>query len=442
MREANLEIIKSLKAFLVQVKEDPSLRNHFASQEAFTKNRKLPLERMVYLIISLLKRSLSVELEDFFQSHYPEQSCASKAALSKQRQKLDYSFFTLWNSVLVKSFYEYYQNEVKRWKGFRLMAIDGSTAYLINKPELMAHFGVQFNQSTSIAMGQIMELHDILNDLTVCSAMYPIEMSEQQVAYQWIPYLEPDTLTIYDRGYPSFSALYLHLEQEQPLHFVMRCRTNFNKEVIAFMSSVNTSQVVTFKATSTAIEELEKHGYKLTKVSTIVVRLIKVKLADGSTETLITSLLDEVEYPQSIFSDLYFKRWGIETSYSIRKNNLQMEVFSGYKVNTVLQDFYAGIFVGNLQNILSKPAQSSITQSTKGRKYHYKTNKNVALGLLKRHIVKIFIEQDPKQIVIDLERLFRRYIEPVRPARSYPREVKGKRTKGKYQTLTNYKRAI
>ncbi|MBC7759803.1 MAG: hypothetical protein H7069_13175 [Phormidesmis sp. FL-bin-119] len=40
MREANLEIIKNLKAFLVQVKEDPSLRHHFASQEAFTKNRK------------------------------------------------------------------------------------------------------------------------------------------------------------------------------------------------------------------------------------------------------------------------------------------------------------------------------------------------------------------------------------------------------------------
>jgi hypothetical protein len=119
-----------------------------------------------------------------------------------------------------------------------------------------------------------------------------------------------------------------------------------------------------------------------------------------------------------------------------------MEVFSGYKVNTVLQDFYAGIFVGNLQNILSKPAQSFITESTKGRMYHYKTNKNVALGLLKRHIVKIFIEQDPRQIIIDLETLFRKYIEPVRPARSYPRKGKGIRTKGKYQTLTNYKRAI
>lgn len=442
MREANLKIIKRLKAFLVHVKEDPSLRYHFASPQAFTKNRKLPLERMVYLIISLLKRSLSVELEDFFQSHYPDQLCASKAALSKQRQKLDYSFFTLWNSVLVKSYYEYYQHEVKRWKGFRLMAIDGSTAYLINKPELMAHFGVQSNQCTSIAMGQVMELHDILNDLTVCSAMYPIELSEQQVAYQWIPCLEPDTLTIYDRGYPSFSALYLHLEQEQPLHFVMRCRNNFNKEVIAFMASANTAQTVTFNATPTAIEELEKHGYKLTKATQIVVRLIKVDLADGSTETLITSLLDEEEYPQNIFSELYFKRWGIETSYSIRKNNLQMEVFSGYKVNTVLQDFYAGIFVSNLQNILGKPAQDAILQHTGGRKYRYKTNKNVGLGLLKRHIVKIFIAQDPKQIIIDLETLFRRYIEPVRPARTYPREVKGKRTKGKYQTLTNYKRAI
>jgi len=442
MREANLEIIKKLKEFLVQVKEDPSLRHHFTSREAFTKNRKLPLERMVYLIISLLKRSLSIELEDFFQSYYPGQACASKAALSKQRQKLDYSFFTLWNSVLVKSFYECYHQDVKRWKGFRLMAIDGSTAYLINKPELIAHFGVQSNQSTSIAMGQIMELHDILNDLTVCSAMYPIDVSEQQVAYQWIPYLESDTLTIYDRGYPSFSALYLHLEQEQPLHFVMRCRTNFNKEVIAFMSSVNTSQVVTFKATDVAIEELKKHGYTLTKASTIVVRLIKVKLGDGSTETLITSLLDEIEYPESLFSDLYFKRWGIETSYSIRKNNLQMEVFSGYKVNTVLQDFYAGIFVGNLQNILSKPAQSSVTKKTRGRKYHYKINKNVALGLLKRHLIRIFIEMDPEQIIIELESLFERYTEPIRPSRSYPREVKGKRAKGKYQTLTNYKRAI
>ena len=38
--------------------------------------------------------------------------------------------------------------------------------------------------------------------------------------------------------------------------------------------------------------------------------------------------------------------------------------------------------------------------------------------------------------------LFRKYIEPVRPARSYPRKGKGIRTKGKYQTLTNYKRAI
>ncbi|WP_411272819.1 IS4 family transposase [Daejeonella sp.] len=442
MREANLEIIKRLKAFLVQVKEDPSLRHHFTPPEAFTKNRKLPLERMVYLIISLLKRSLSIELEDFFQSYYPEHSCASKAALSKQRQKLDYSFFTLWNSVLVKSFYECYQQDVKRWNGFRLMAIDGSTAYLINKPDLITHFGVQSNQSTSIAMGQIMELHDILNDLTVCSAIYPIDISEQQVAYQWIPYLEPDTLTIYDRGYPSFSALYLHLEQEQPLHFVMRCRTNFNKEVIAFMSSVNTSQAVTFKATDIAIQELKKHGYRLTKASTIVVRLIKVKLADGSTETLITSLLDENEYPESIFSDLYFKRWGIETSYAIRKNNQQMEVFSGYKVNTVLQDFYAGIFVGNLQNILSKPAQSSVTKKTRGRKYHYKINKNVALGLLKRHLIRIFIEIDPEQIIIELESLFERYTEPIRPSRSYPREVKGKRAKGKYQTLTNYKRAI
>lgn len=442
MTGANLEIIKQLKEFLQQVRQDPELKQCFSSAKAFTKERKLPLDRLVYLIISLLKKSLSVELEDFFKINYQQSKSASKAALSKQRQKLDYSFFVLWNSLLVQCFYKYYEKNVKRWKGFRLMAMDGSTAYLINKPELSNYFGTQDNQSVSVTMGRIMTVYDVLNEISVFSAMYPITFSEPAIAYQWIPHLNKDALTIYDRGFPSFTAFYLHLEQEETRHFVMRCKNAWNKEVKAFTSSALDSQIVTLKATDKAIDELLKHGYKITRATSVTVRLVKVVLKDGTIETLITSLLDEQEYPVSLFADLYFKRWGIETNYSAKKNSMQLEILSGYKVNSVLQDFYATVFIDNLQNILTKPAQEIVDQSTRNRKYPYKINKNVSLGILKQHIVNIFATHDPTEIIKVLILTFSKHTEPVRKGRSSPRVVKHKRKKGKYCTLTNYKRAI
>lgn len=442
MTEANLEIIKELKNFLQQVKQNSEVKQCFSSAKSFTKERKLPLDRLVYLIINLLKKSLSIELEDFFQANYQQSECASKAALSKQRQKLDYTFFALWNTLLVQSFYQYYGKKVKTWQGFRLMAIDGSTAYLINKPELVAHFGTQDNQSASIAMGRIMEVYDVLNEITVCSVLCPITVSEQAIAYQWIPNLDKDTLAIYDRGFPSFTAIYLHLEQEEPRHFVMRCKNTFNNEVKAFMSSKQNSQITSLKATVDAVKELKKQGYIITRETEVSVRLVKVKLKDGTIETLITSLLNEQDYPVSIFADLYFKRWGIETNYSTKKNYMQLEIFSGYKVNTLLQDFYANIFISNLQNILTKPAQELVDRNTAARMYPYKVNKNVSLGILKKYIVRIFTTKDPSEIITELTKTFSKYIEPVREGRSSPRIVKIKRKKGKYHTLTNYKRAI
>ena len=49
---------------------------------------------------------------------------------------------------------------------------------------------------------------------------------------------------------------------------------------------------------------------------------------------------------------------------------------------------------------------------------------------------------NPLEILIELEALFERHTEPIRPGRKLLRIVKNKRKKGKYYTLTNYKRAI
>jgi hypothetical protein len=54
----------------------------------------------------------------------------------------------------------------------------------------------------------------------------------------------------------------------------------------------------------------------------------------------------------------------------------------------------------------------------------------------------LFLLEEPEQILIRLQKAFERNIEPVRPGRQYQRITKAKRLNGKFQTFTNYKRAV
>lgn len=439
MQATNIKIIDELKLFITRVKEEKL----FVSRDKdFTKARKLPFERMIYLLMNMLKKSLSIELNEFFETIELPDLCCSKSAFSQQRMKLHYDFFVWWNVVLVNSFYKHYGEGIKRWRGYRLVGVDGSTAYLLNKPEVQDYFGVQANQSVSVAMGRIVTLYDVLNEISLSAHLLPITHSEQEVVNYLIPCYDSDVLAIYDKGYPSFTSIYLHLAQEEERKFVMRCRTNFNREVVAFMQSKDRSREVSFKASSNAVTALQKHGYMITTDTEVNVRLIKVKLDNRETEVLITNLYDEAIFPITLFKELYFKRWGIETNYNTQKNTLQLESFSGQKVNTIMQDFYASVFIGNLQSIISKQCDKRLIDKTRHRKYRYKVNRNVAIGMMKNRVVKLFITKTPEQILEELEKLFLKHIEPVRPYRKYERTLKCRRLKGKFQTFTNYKRAI
>jgi len=443
MINANIKIIEELKEYISTIKQDDTKRRLFTTSEKdFTKNRKLPLERIVLLIINMLKKSLSIELKEFFDTIGQTNLTCSKAAFCLQRVKLKFDFFCWWNVVLVNSFYHYHKQHVKRWNGYRIVAVDGSTEYLINKPEVVKYFGVQYNGTVSIAMGRIMSYYDVLNDITIGSCLLPISCSEQAIVNTSISTYESDMLFLYDRGFPSYATIYLHQEQEQEIKFVMRCKNKFNNEVIAFEQSKAKSQIVEFKVGYATIKELAKHGYKITIDTRIKVRLVKVFLDNGTVEILITNLYDKMQYPTKIFKDLYFKRWGIETNYNKQKNCLQLECFSGQKVITILQDFYASIFVGNLQSIINKQCEKKLEEINSKRKHCYKVNTNVSIGMMKNRMIFLFMSFNPKQILQELENLFVKNLEPIRPNRKYERLVKVKRTKGKYQTITNYKRAI
>lgn len=442
MVEANLKIITELKLVLEEIANNDEVKSFFvASPEDFSRSRKLTIEKLAGIIINMPKRSLSIELNDFFNL-LKDTKPATKSAFSLQRSKLLPVFFQVWNQWLVDSFYKHYDSKIKRWRGFRLLAVDGSTAYLINKPDVIDYFGTQDNQHTKVPMARIMQAYDVLNDITVLSNIYPIKTSEKAIITTQIHNLFSDSLTLFDRGFPSYELMYLMMNEEKIRHFVIRCKTDFNNEVRQFKRSRKNNKIVDFKPTPNAIASLRIKGYIINSKTTIKVRMVKVKLSSGITEILLTNLYDEQLYTIEDLNYLYGMRWGIETSYDTQKNQLQLEQFSGHRVICIQQDFHASVFVSNLQSLINKQCDVYLKNMNERCKYKYKINRNVSFGILKNEIVHLFFNAEPLEILKKLEEKFKRHTEPIRPGRKYDRVIKVKFKRGKYRTLTNYKRAI
>ena len=443
MVEANVKIIEELKYFLQTVSADSAIRKLVTREENdFSRQRKLPLARIASLIINLPKRSLSIEIQEFFDSLGKSLESSTKGAFSLQRTKLQALFFQVWNHWLVECFYQYYGAKVKRWSGFRVQAVDGSTAYLFHKKEVTEYFGTQDNQYVSIPMARVMQVQDVLNDMTVWGDIRPIGESEQAIMAGQVRHLYEDSLTLFDRGYPSYALMYLLLNEETPRHFVMRCKAGFNKEVVQFLLSGKNSKLLELRPTAEAVKTLREQGYVITTQTPLKVRMVKVKLASGEIEILLTSLYEEKLFTLEAMRYLYGLRWRIETTYGKQKNQQQMEQFSGHRVICIQQDYAAGLFIANLQSLIEKQCESYLEKINTRRKHRYRINRNISWACLKHDIVKLFLQDRPGEILSCLQKAFERNIEPIRPGRQCPRIKKAKRLKGKYQTFTNYKRAI
>lgn len=443
MVDANVKIIEELKSFLDAVIEVPEMRELFTTDSAdFIRDRKLPLKKIIGILINLPKRSLSIELQSFFEALDQQSLCCTKGAFSLQRIKLKPIFFKVWNDFLVKSFYTFYGDKVKRWEGFRLMAVDGSNFSVVNKPKVVAYFGSADNQFGGVPMARVMQIHDVLNDLTIWGDIFPRKFSENAIIASNTRYLPEDSLTLFDRGYPSYSLIYLLANEERPRHFLMRCKTTFSNEVKKFVAGNKKNIVTTIYPSFESIESLREHGYIVTKKTGIKVRIVKVILPDGEIEVLLTDLFNDKIFTSKKLSGLYFMRWKIETAFGKQKNQLQMEICSGHRVVCIQQDYGAALFVANLQSILEKQCDQKVEEISGSRRYDYKINRNISWASLKNRILKLFIQCDNSfEILMELQHLFIKNIEPVRPGRHLPRPP-AKRKRGKYQTFTNYRRAV
>ena len=198
-----------------------------------------------------------------------------------------------------------------------------------------------------------------------------------------------------------------------------------------FKEGAPESRVVTLRPSYANYKEIQSLGLLME----IKVRFLRIVLDTGEVEVLVTSLLDEVEYPTEIFKDLYYLRWGIETFYGTAKGRLNLENFSGKSVQAVQQDFHATIFISALESVITEDAQKQLDEKViqKNSEHPQKVNKAVSFNAIKNHVIELFYKSNNPEVILNrLTELFSTNPVCIRKGRKVDRKEISDRRRANY----------
>jgi len=390
-------------------------------------------------MLNLLRKSLALEIHNFWDFlGFKRSQKFTKSAFVQARKKIKPEVFQHLSQELVNQFYTDNDLAIKKWKGFRLLAVDGSRITLPTTDELRQLYGEAKNHTkTGVVQARCSVIYDVMNNFVLDGKLAPLKQGERELALMHFKHCQNDDLIIYDRGYPSYDFIYEHISKK--IDYLMRVKISFSKLIRDFEKSKKPTTIVSIFPTLNS----KLSGKAYDKDTPIPVRLVRVDLPNGGVEILMTSLMDLKAYPNADFKELYYKRWGVETFYDEFKNKLKVEYFSGYSNQTILQDFYSALFISNIQTLIVSELEDEIAETNLQKKYDYKINTNLSYGFLKNRILEIFFLEDSMSKAVDqIKKLFLENQIPIRPDRTFERDSGKYRTRIKPKITKNQKDAI
>jgi hypothetical protein len=334
----------------------------------------MPFKKLMTFMLGMVKESTQNALERFFPK-LKEAIHMSQQAFSLARQNVKWEAF---QELFQASVQGSYNETVKDWQGYLVMAVDSSHIALPRDAALREYYGATGHER-SAATARASLLYDIENDIIVDAKIEPLTADERSLAKEHIETLgEPGLelggrkpLVIFDRGYPSKELIkYL---QDKEIRYVMRVQRGFNSRI-----------------------DKMGRGSKVIKLPECGrTRVVVFQLKSGEREALITNL-EEREMETAMFPELYYKRWPIETKYNQMKQKFELENFSGRLVDNIKQDFYAMMTVSNMLASGLREANEKLRKerASKETRYEYRANVNHAVGVMKDRLIGILIADD------------------------------------------------
>jgi len=376
------------------------------------------------LILRGHKFSLQNALDKVFGALGKLRLAPTASAYCQARRKLDPALFQELTIITAKDFYRLAGQEgtVATWRGHRLLGADGSFLTLPDTSELRESYTVQRDPRTGTETVQALSvvLYDLRNDLALDAKLGPAVAEKQRLFDLWEQTKRGDVLVL-DRNFADYCviAFAAHTGRE----VVIRCPQKSFGVVQDFWASDLKEQVTILPCSTTPSTRAFIKEHQLPMETQV--RLMKFTLPTGETEVLLTTLVDQRQYPTAEFYQVYGWRWGNETYYNRLKNIVEVERFSGVSQHAIEQDFYAMVFLTTLESVLTKSAQTTLNERDEQRQAKTEARINRALSYVSLcdRVVALLADpgQDLETIRDELHRLFQQTPTRHKPGRQFPR---------------------
>lgn len=393
-----------LRQLGAEIRSPEFLESNRTDGKWFSRSRMLAFSSCVCMILSRLTTSLRNEIGAFFENVLAADKSVTPQAFSKARRHIKpeafVRLFDITRDAALRS------HAIRRFRGYRLFAIDGSDVQLPTGVELQACYPSANSSTPKSARAHASVLCDVMTGFALDALLEPEYVDERSMAERhldaYVAFAMRRDLLIMDRGYPSKKLL--HRLSRLPGKFLLRVSGSFQTAFARFdVSDYHT--------------HIEYEGEK------VYFRVVRIELSSGVTETLVTNLSDH-SMPLQALCELYAKRWGVETVFRNLKDRLSLIRFSGHSKQTVLQDFFACVTFFNIscafcaladQNRLENHADDCL-------KHKYVTNRCACFSFLKRHLASMLLfAKRASRLIGALFAVLASALSPVRPGRSFPR---------------------
>ena len=424
MRNYPKDLKRKLLDTICQMRED--LPEYTADPKRnFTRNRKLPFETLCRTILSMSGQSLNVELQRQF--HY-DPTAATTSAFVQQRGKLLPEAF---EEILRR--FTYRNRPIRRWNGYTLLSVDGSHVQI---PSNIHDEATYFN-STKDGRGynllHLNALYDLESQLYLDAVIQSgRDEHESQALVELVDRSEltEPVILIADRGYEAYNNI-AHIEQKD-WKYLIRV-----KDKQGILSGLRLPDAPEFDAvfsyslskrlTNRISQEPQKYRWIPSKIHfdyirdasdelyPISFRVVRFAVKEGLYETVITNL-PAGQFPPPLLRELYYKRWGIETSFRDLKYTLALTHFHAKKRSFIEQEIFAKMTLYNFASLLRL---HTIFAQPEG-KHLYRINAAFAAHIAREFLLG-FVP------AAKVESLVAKFLLPVRPGQQKPRNMRVKR---------------
>lgn len=403
----------------------------------FSRKSKWDFKDYVHYILFNHRKTSDVELGNYIDNA-PNLVEITKQAISKQRIYIKPQvFIDIAKQYLINIHYKNIEL-YKTFKGFRLIAIDGSDFELPDNKNTREEFKVKKSFiRKNPAQGKFSSAMDVLNGFILDGIMDDFKKADLSFATKHIDNCKDlvnykKTIFIFDRGYVSLE-LYTHLLSKNTF-FVSRIRKSDYKNERKQLQSLDGNIKIKTNSQRLKLFKNKNHKNKYNNEHYLKLRLVTVYLPRNQKEYLLTNLSPN-KFTYYDIMKIYGHRWGIESNYKKMKGKLQIENYTGIKRINIEQDIYARFLIFNIFCFM-KPYSTELINKNMRKKGNYKkyiVRESTLIGRLIKDIPIMILNNTPEVVRYYLNKIIHWSL------KNPKLDIKNKSTKRKRPLQSKYK---